>query len=43
VPFIRPYRARSNMQTWFNNSAIFELIKSEYARGYYRGIGEFHI
>ena len=24
-------------------SGIFELIKSEYARGYYRGIGEFHI
>jgi hypothetical protein len=43
VPFIRPYRVRSDMQTWFNDPAIFELIKSEYARGYYRGIGEFHI
>ena len=43
VPFIRPYRVRSDIQTWFNDPAIFELIKSEYARGYYRGIGEFHI
>jgi hypothetical protein len=43
VPFIRPYRVRSDMQTWFNDPAIFDLIKSEYARGYYRGIGEFHI
>src|SRR5690348_11810131 len=43
VPFIRPYRVRDDMQTWFNDPEIFELIKSEYARGYYRGIGEFHI
>jgi hypothetical protein len=43
VPFIRPYRVRSDIQTWFNDPTIFELIKSEYARGYYRGIGEFHI
>lgn len=43
VPFIRPYRVRSDIQTWFNDPAIFDLIKSEYERGYYRGIGEFHI
>src|SRR5436190_24188524 len=27
VPFIRPYRVRSDIQTWFNDPAIFELIK----------------
>jgi len=43
APFIRPYRVRNDMQTWFNDPEIFELIKSEYARGYYRGIGEFHL
>jgi Amidohydrolase len=43
VPFIRPYRTRNDIQTWFNDPAIFELIKDEYRRGYYRGIGEFHI
>jgi hypothetical protein len=43
VPFIRPYRVRSDIQTWFDDPAIWELIQSEYTRGTYRGIGEFHI
>ena len=25
VPFIRPYRVRADIQTWFNDPAIFEL------------------
>jgi hypothetical protein len=41
VPFIRPYRVRSDIQTWFNDPEIFELVRNE--RGYYRGIGEIHI
>ena len=43
VPFIRPYRVRSDIQTWFKDPTIFDLIKDEYKRGYYRGVGEFHI
>jgi hypothetical protein len=43
VPFIRPYRVRSDIQTWFKDPAILELIKSEHQRGYYRGVGEFHV
>lgn len=43
VPFIRPYRVRADIQTWFNDPAIFELIQDEFKRGYFRGIGEFHI
>jgi hypothetical protein len=43
VPFIRPYRVRSDIQTWFRDPAIFRLIQDEYKRGYYRGVGEFHI
>ena len=43
MPFIRPYRTRSDIQTWFDDPAICELIQTEYKRGYYRGIGEFHI
>ncbi|HXF89070.1 MAG TPA: amidohydrolase family protein [Xanthobacteraceae bacterium] len=43
VPFIRPYRARGDIQTWFKDPAISGLIQSEFKRGYYRGIGEFHI
>lgn len=43
VPFIRPYRVRTDIPTWFNDPAIWELVQQEYKRGYYRGIGEFHI
>jgi hypothetical protein len=43
VPFIRPYRVRADIGTWTNDPSIFELIQDEYKRGYYRGIGEFHI
>jgi hypothetical protein len=43
VPFIRPYRQRSDIQTWHDDPAIWDLIQSEYKRGYYVGIGEFHI
>ena len=43
VPFIRPYRVRGDIQTWFDDPATWDLIQSEYKRGYYRGIGEGHI
>lgn len=43
VPFIRPYRTRADIQTWFNDDGIYDLIVDEYRRGYYRGIGEFHL
>ena len=43
VPFIRPYRTRADIQTWFDDPATWELIQEEYKRGYHRGIGEFHI
>ncbi len=43
VPFIRPYRVRADIQTWFGDPFIFDLVQEECKRGYYRGIGEFHI
>ncbi|WP_454628130.1 amidohydrolase family protein [Bradyrhizobium cenepequi] len=43
VPFIRPYRVRADIQTWFGDPAIFDLVQAEFKRGYYRGIGEFHL
>ena len=43
VPFIRPYRTRADIQTWFKDPEIVDLIKAEYERGYYRGVGEFHV
>jgi hypothetical protein len=43
VPFIRPYRVRADIGSWFNDPVIFDLVQEEYKRGYYRGIGEFHL
>ncbi|QDM17417.1 amidohydrolase family protein [Tardiphaga sp. vice352] len=43
VPFIRPYRVRPDIQTWFNDPVIFDLVQDEFKRGYYRGVGEFHL
>jgi hypothetical protein len=43
VPFIRPYRTRADIGTWHNDPAIYDLVESEFKRGYYRGVGEFHI
>ena len=43
VPFIRPYMVRSDIGSWFDDPAIFELVEREFARGGYAGIGEFHL
>ncbi len=43
IPFIRPYRVRADIASWFNDPSIYDLVVAEYARGYYVGIGEFHI
>jgi hypothetical protein len=43
VPFIRPYRTRDDVWNWQSDPAIYDLIESEYKRGYFRGVGEFHI
>jgi len=43
VPFIRPYRVRADIGSWFSDPVIFDLVQEEFKRGYYRGIGEFHL
>jgi hypothetical protein len=43
VPFIRVYRNRDDYGTWFGNPDIHRMIVEEEKRGYYRGIGEFHV
>jgi hypothetical protein len=43
VPFIRPYRVRADIGSWFSDPIIFDLVQDEFKRGYYRGIGEFHL
>ena len=43
VPFIRPYRVRSDIQSWMHDPQTAQLIAAEFQRGYYQGIGEFHL
>ena len=43
VPFIRPYRIRADIGSWFNDPSIYDLVLEEYKRGGYRGVGEFHL
>jgi hypothetical protein len=43
VRFIRPYRVRADIGSWFNDPVIFDLVTDEFKRGYYRGVGEFHL
>ena len=43
VPFLRPYRVRADIQTWFDNPATMRLIEEEHRHGYFVGIGEFHL
>ena len=43
VPFIRPYIVHDDIQTWFDDPKIFQLVQAEFKRGYYQGIGEFHL
>lgn len=47
VPFIRLYRNRADYDGWFADESIYEMVKTEFAKGTaagpYRGIGEFHL
>ena len=43
VPFIRVYRDRADYGTWHANPDIAAMIEDEHRRGYYRGVGEFHL
>jgi hypothetical protein len=43
VPFIRVYRNRDDYGTWQGNREIHSMIVAEEKRGYYKGIGEFHV
>jgi Amidohydrolase len=43
IPFIRLYRDRNDYQTWHSNPEIWQMVKTEYAKGFFKGIGEFHL
>ncbi len=43
VAFIRVYRDRADYGTWMRNPDIYRMIVEEQKRGYYKGVGEFHV
>lgn len=43
VPFLRPYRIRADVTTWFNDPETMSLIHEEFKHDYFVGIGEFHL
>jgi hypothetical protein len=43
VPFLRPYRVRTDVQTWSTDTTVLKLLDDEFRRGYYVGLGEFHL
>ncbi len=43
VPFLRPYRSRSDMATWTRDPAVAAYVEERLQRGIYRGLGEFHL
>jgi len=43
VPFLRPYRTRADVQTWFRDPSIVPFVHEEAGRAPYRGLGEFHV
>jgi hypothetical protein len=44
VPFVRPYRTRADVGTWFNDPETYAMIETELRSDpSYRGIGEFQV
>ena len=43
VPFLRPYRTRDDMGSWYNDPGVEIYVEERLKRGVYRGIGEFHL
>lgn len=43
VPFVRPYRTRADIDTWFGDPEILALVEAGLGSGLDRGVGEFHL
>ncbi len=42
-PFLRPYQVQADRYDWFKSEKTQAYVKTELARGIYKGIGEFHL
>ncbi len=43
VPVLRPYRRRADMAGWFGDADVLAYVEERLGRGFYRGVGEFHL
>jgi hypothetical protein len=43
IPFLRPYRSPADRRNWFANPEVVAYVAQRLQRGFYRGIGEFHL
>jgi len=43
VPVLRPYRKRGELESWFRDDTVIEMIEQRLVKNTYAGIGEFHI
>ena len=43
VPFLRPYRSRADMGSWYADPAVLAYVEERLKTNIYRGIGEFHL
>lgn len=43
VPFLRPYRTRSDMGSWHSDVTVQSYVEERLQGGVYKGIGEFHL
>lgn len=43
IPFLRPYRSPADRSNWFAEPEIVAYVAQRLQRGFYRGIGEFHL
>jgi len=43
VPVLRPYRKRGELNSWYRDETVVDMLKKRLAENTYAGIGEFHI
>lgn len=43
VPVLRPYRKRGELNSWFRDESVVQMLKERLSTNTYAGIGEFHI
>ncbi|MCW9006203.1 MAG: amidohydrolase [Gammaproteobacteria bacterium] len=43
IPFLRPYRNIRDRNTWHSDPTIINHIKQQLKKGFYKGLGEFHL